>query len=126
MACTANIQLLNFENMLNTQRPPCLNCVPNCLSFLLWLSTTSQLVRRCVINLRSFGNEASVYSFSLCSMSLNCLGNFRTDNLSSYSVLFVISKSILHFKTIHSNSIRLTLRCWGNSSIPEGRFSKLF
>ena len=35
VACTANIQLLNFENMLNTQRPSCLNCVPNCLSFLL-------------------------------------------------------------------------------------------
>ena len=39
-------------------------------------------------------------------ISLICLGNFRTDNLSSYSVLFVINKNILHFKTIHSNSIQ--------------------
>ena len=35
VACTANIQLLNFENMLNTQRLPCLYCVSNCLSSLL-------------------------------------------------------------------------------------------
>ena len=65
-------------------------------------SITSQLVRRCVMNLRSFGNEASVPSISLRPRSLICLGNFRTDNLSSASVLFVIRKNILHFKTIYS------------------------
>ena len=35
-------------------------------------------------------------------------------------------KTAINSPFTNVRSIRLTLRCWGNSSIPEGRFSKWF
>ena len=135
--------LRNWQSSLCTPPPP--PPPPPSFSYLPTSQTSTRGFEKQCTSTTSFVKFLSLWdiklyhtTFVVCSgvkvifVDLTGLGQYIFVSLPMYIMIqisfFVWYISIFLFSIAGSGKspIRLTLRCWGNSSIPEGRFSKWF